>query len=128
MSYFNRYNELRCWRRLLRVAWTARRFNQSILKEISPEYSLEGLMLKLKLQYFSPRMHAKSLQLCLTLCNPMDCSTAGSSVHGIPRQEYWNELPCPLAGDLPDPRIEPVSLMSLALACGFFTTSTTWEA
>ena len=44
--------ELWCWRRLLRVPWTARRTNQSILKEISPEYSLEGLMLKLKLQYF----------------------------------------------------------------------------
>ena len=41
-----------CWRRLLRVPWTARKSNQSILKEISPEYSLEGLMLKLKLQYF----------------------------------------------------------------------------
>ena len=45
--------ELRCWRRLLRVPWTARGSNQSSLKEISPEYSLEGLMLKLKLQYFS---------------------------------------------------------------------------
>ena len=45
--------ELWCWRRLLRVPWTARRSNQSILKEISPEYSLEGLMLELKLQYFS---------------------------------------------------------------------------
>ena len=44
--------ELWCWRRLLRVPWTARRSNQSILKEISPEYSLEGLMLKLKLQYY----------------------------------------------------------------------------
>ena len=44
--------ELWCWRRLLRVPWTARRSHQSILKEISPEYSLEGLMLKLKLQYF----------------------------------------------------------------------------
>ena len=44
--------ELWCWRRLLRVSWTARRSNQSILKEISPEYSLEGLILKLKLQYF----------------------------------------------------------------------------
>ena len=44
--------ELWCWRRLLRVLWTARRFSQSILKEINPEYSLEGLMLKLKLQYF----------------------------------------------------------------------------
>ena len=44
--------ELWCWRRLSRVPWTARRSNQSILKEISPEYALEGLMLKLKLQYF----------------------------------------------------------------------------
>ena len=48
--------ELRCWRRFLRVPWTARRSNQSILKEISPEYSLEGLMLKLKLQYFGHLM------------------------------------------------------------------------
>ena len=48
--------ELWCWRRLLRVAWTARRTHQSILKEISPEYSLDGLMLKLKLQYFSHLM------------------------------------------------------------------------
>ena len=48
--------ELCCWRRLLRVPWTARRFNQSILKEISPECSLEGLMLKLKLQYFGHLM------------------------------------------------------------------------
>ena len=47
--------ELWCWRRLLRVLWTARRASQSILKEISPEYSLEGLMLKLKLQYFGQR-------------------------------------------------------------------------
>ena len=45
-----------CWRRLLRVPWTARRSNQSILKEISPEYVLEGLMLKLKLQYFGHLM------------------------------------------------------------------------
>ena len=48
--------ELRYWRRLLRVPWTARRSNKSILKEISPEYSLEGLMLKLKLQYFGHLM------------------------------------------------------------------------
>ena len=48
--------ELWCWRRLLRVPWTARRSNLSILKEISPEYSLEGLMLKLKLQYFGHLM------------------------------------------------------------------------
>jgi len=48
--------ELWCWRRLLRVSWTARRSNQSLLKEISSEYSLEGLMLKLKLQYFGHLM------------------------------------------------------------------------
>ena len=48
--------ELWCWRRLFRVPWTAKRSNQSILKEISPEYSLEGLMLKLKLQYFGDLM------------------------------------------------------------------------
>ena len=48
--------ELWCWRRLLRVPWTARRSNQSILKDITPEYSLEGLMLKLKLQYFGHLM------------------------------------------------------------------------
>ena len=48
--------ELWCWRRLLRVPWTARRSNQSILKEISPEYSLEGLMLKLTFQYFGHLM------------------------------------------------------------------------
>ena len=56
-------SELWCWRRLLRVPWTARRSNQSILKEISPEYSLEELMLKLKLQYFGQLMQrANSLE------------------------------------------------------------------
>ena len=60
--------ELWCWRRLLRVPWTARRSNQSILKEISPEYSLEGLMLKLKLQSFGHLMQrANSLEKTLML-------------------------------------------------------------
>jgi len=60
--------ELWCWRRLLRVPWTARRSNQSILKEISPEYSLEGLMLKLKLQYFGhPMQRADSSEKTLML-------------------------------------------------------------
>ena len=60
--------ELWCWRRLLRVPWTARRFNQSILKEISPEYSLEGLILKLKLQYFGHLMQrSDSLEKTLML-------------------------------------------------------------
>ena len=53
--------ELWCWRRLLRISWTARRFNQSIIKEISPGYSLEGLMLKWKLQYFGHLMQRLDL-------------------------------------------------------------------
>ena len=60
-----------CWRRLLRVSWTARRSNQSILREINPEYSLEGLMLKLKV---------KIIQSFLTFCDPMECSTPGLPV------------------------------------------------
>ena len=60
--------ELWCWRRLLRVPWTARKYNLSILKEISPEYSLEGLMLKLKLQYFGHLMQrTDSLEKTLML-------------------------------------------------------------
>ena len=60
--------ELWCWRRLLRVPWTARRSNQSILKEISPDYSLEGLMLKLRLQYFCHLMRrTDSLEKILML-------------------------------------------------------------
>ena len=60
--------ELWCWRRLLRVPWTARRSNQSVLKEINPEHSLEGLMLRLKLQYFGHLMQrANSLEKTLML-------------------------------------------------------------
>ena len=60
--------ELWCWRRLLKVPWTARRSNQSILREINPEQSLEGLMLKLKLQYFGYLMRTKdSLEKSLML-------------------------------------------------------------
>ena len=62
--------ELWCWRKLLRIPWTARRSNQSILKEISPEYSLEGLMLKLKLQYFGHLMRrTNSLEKTLMIGN-----------------------------------------------------------
>ena len=65
--------ELWCWRRLLRVPWTARRSNQSILREISPEYSLDGLMLKLKLQYFGHLiLRTDSLEKTLMLGNIED--------------------------------------------------------
>ena len=66
---------------------------------------------------------AQLLQSCPTLCNPMDCSPSGSSVHGILQQEYWSGLPFPTPGDFPDPGIEPASLPSPALVDGFFTTS-----
>ena len=61
---------------------------------------------------------AKLLQSCLTLCNPMDCSPPGTSVHGFSRQEYWSGLPFPPPGDLPDPGAEPASLKPPALAVG----------
>ena len=60
---------------------------------------------------------------CLTLCDPMDCSAPGSSVHGFPRQEYWSRVPFPPPGDLPDPGIEPASP---ALAGKFFYHWATW--
>ena len=60
-------------------------------------------------------MHAKLLQLCLTLCDPMDCSPPGSSVHEFFRQECWSGLPCPSLEDLPNPGIEPMSPVAPAL-------------
>ena len=70
-----------CWRRLLRVPWTARRSNQSILKEISPEYSLEGLMLKLQLQYFGHLMRqTDSTEKALML---------GKTERRRRRQQWW---------------------------------------
>ena len=65
---------------------------------------------------------------CAQLCDLIDCSLPGSSAHGILQQEYWSGLPGPPLGDLPHPGIEPESLMSPALAGGFFTSSATWEA
>ena len=89
--------ELWCWRRLLRAPWTARWSNQSILKELSPEYSLEGLKMKLKLYYFDQLMQrtdslektlpwywrSEVAQSCPPLCNHMDCSLPDSAVHEL---------------------------------------------
>ena len=80
--------ELWCWRRLLRVPWTARSSNQSILKEISPEYSLEGLMLKLKLQYFGHLMRRiNSLEKPL-----MPGKIEGGSRRGQQRMSWLNGI------------------------------------
>ena len=67
-------------------------------------------------------------QFCLTLCSPMDSSLLGSSVHGILQARILEWVEDPPSGDLPNPGIEPTSSMSLALAGGFLTISTTWEA
>ena len=80
--------ELWCWRRLLRVPWTARRSNQFILKEISPEYSLEGLMLKLKLQYFGHLMwRADSFEKTLMLVK-----IEGSWRRGLQRNRWLDGI------------------------------------
>ena len=86
--------ELWCWRRLLRVPWTARRSNQSILKEISPDYPLEGLMLKLKLQYFGHLMwRTDSLERTLMLGKIEGRRKRGKQrmrwLHGIDR---WTQI------------------------------------
>jgi len=81
--------ELWCWRRLLRVPWTARRSNQSILKEISPGCSLEGLRLKLKLQYFGHLMwRADSLEKTLMLGN-----IEGRRIRGWQRMRWLDGIP-----------------------------------
>ena len=80
--------KLWCWRRLLRVPWTARRSDQSILKEISPEYSLKGLMLKLKLQYFGHLMQrADSFEKILMLGK-----IEGRKRRGRQRMRWWDGI------------------------------------
>ena len=82
--------ELWCWRRFLRVPWTARRSNQSILKEISPEYSLEGLMLKLKLQYFGHLMRrAESLEKTLMLVKDWRQEEKGMTEDEMVGWHHW---------------------------------------
>ena len=73
-------------------------------------------------------MHAKLLQLCPTLCYPMDYSPPGSSVHGTHQARILQWVAMPSSRDLPNPKIEPTPPVSPALADSFFTTSATWEA
>ena len=86
------------------------------------------LHFKLLIEPFAAvRWGAKSLQSCPTLCNPVDYSRQAPVSMGFSRQEYWSGLPCPLPREPPHPEIQPMSLVSLALASRFFTTSATWE-
>ena len=80
--------ELWCWRKLLRVPWTARRSNQSVLKEISPEYSLEGLMLKLKLQYFGHLMGRTDLFEKTLMLGKIE----GWRIRGRQRMRWFNGI------------------------------------
>ena len=85
--------ELWCWRRLLRVPWTARRYKQLILKEISPEYSLEGLMLKLKLQYFGHLMQRADLSEKTLMLEKIEGRRRGQGWDGwMASPTWWNEL------------------------------------
>ena len=86
------------------------------LRNSSKNNVYSGLFLSIML-LCTPLLVAQS---CSTLCDPMDCSLSGSSSMGFSRQEYWNGLPCPPPGDLPNPGIKPVSLTSPTLAGGFF--------
>ena len=90
------------------------------------EYLTRYLMILRNYWYISSVQF--SCSACLTLCDPKDCGPPDSSVHGILQERILDELPFPPLRDLPDPGIEPKSLLSPALAGGFFTTSTTWEA
>ena len=76
-----------------------------------------------KLQNYHACVLAQSLHLCPTLCDPMNCSPPGSSVHGILQARYWSGLPCPPPVDLPNLETESTSLMSPALSGGFFSRS-----
>ena len=99
-------------------------------------YKIKYLLKKgLQTEEFPPNRDAENCvpvsqvaQSCPTLCDPLACSPPGSSVHGFSRQEQWSGFLFPPPGDLSDPGIKPVSLISLASAGRLFTASTTWEA
>ena len=108
-------------------------------QQISREYVILGILKKIFFSKIFPELviiqlnllslHcAKSLQLYLTLCDPMDCNLPGSSVHGTLQARTLDWVAISYSKGSSNPGIEPVSLMSPALAGEFFTTSTTWEA
>jgi len=107
--------ELWCWRRLLRVPWTSGRTNQSILKEISPEYSLEGLMLKLKLQYFGHLMWRTDLLEKTLMLGKIEGGRRRGWLLGAgapPRQRSWGRKLCIRKGGI-EPQESPWKFSSI---------------
>ena len=92
-----------------------------VIKKLNCVRSTELYLSHLMNQHVGIEPYAPA-QSCPTLCDPMNCSPPGSSVHGISRQEYWSGLPCPTPGNLLNPGIEPASPAFPALAGRFFTT------
>ena len=107
-----------------------RSFVTFIPRDFAVDFSTKDIFCSLKwdLPRWDQNYPAKSLQFCPTLCDPMTVARKAPLSMGFCRQEYQSGLPFPSPGDLADPQIKPMSLISPALASGFFTTSATWEA
>ena len=119
-------------RSLIKMCWFGGQSNELIVVNIYTSCFKIQMFLPLRVLCVISALwvcaQAKLFQLCLTLCNSLDCSPPGSSAHGILQARILEWVPCPPPGDLPNPGIEPISLTSPALAGGFFTTNATWEA
>ena len=117
---------------LMSLAFSGGFFTTSATWEASPQgqenSKEEEIILRGTSTFTRGSVKSELLQPCPTLCDPMDCSPSRSSVHGIFQTRILEWVACPSPGDLPDPGIEPASLMSPSLTGRFFTTSTTWEA
>ena len=104
---------------------------KSLLMEVDEEREKAGLKLSIQKTKITASQRVcvvQSLQSCPTLCPQLTAAQQASQSMGFSRQECWSGVPFPRPGDLPDPGIEPKSLVSPASAGGFFTTSATWEA
>ena len=99
---------------------------RKVMANLDSMLKIRDIILPTKVHLVSSVQFSSVAQSCPTLYDPMDCSLPGSSVHGIFQARILEWIACPPPGDRPDPGIKPPSLTSLALASGFFTTSTTY--
>ena len=108
--------------------WWKRRTSLSFIFLLTPILSVQSEVKWVKVTFLPRKRKVKVAQSCLTLCNSMDCNSSGSSVHGILQARILVWVAISFFRGLPDPGIEPMSLMYPVLAGGFFITSTTWKA